>query len=355
MTLVLLFNPPPTPSVIRPVVSSSNTDSHPTTLELYVEETDWLGTFDQIEVWRSRGTAGGPYTELTSQDWSTARLPEGADDPPSVPVTGPFANVSGQQLDLLFRDQDQLSVVFSGVNPLTYGDVATQITNAGRRLVRAYVTDAGELVLETYAYGTYASVTVLGGDAAATLGLPTAQPTNQAFGRDPRIPLIHGVEKYDYVDGFGSDSYWYKFRFRNRLLGTVGEFTPPFQVGASTNIEATNIVVGYLDLTDLEGKPLINREVLVSRSGPPVLVDGVLVADRDESRFTDTDGHASFNLIRGQAITLAISGTNVVISVLPPTDTTVNRFNLFDTQYIQQDDYFKARVPNLPFVARRSL
>jgi hypothetical protein len=330
-------------------------DQHPVTLELYVEESDWLGTFDQVEIWRSRATSGGPYVELTNREWTTARLPVGADDAPTLPVSGRHVNIVGQQLDVLFRDQDQLSFIFTGTDPLTLGDIAAQITAGGRRLIGAYVTALGVLVLETYAWGTYASIRVTGGDAAVTLGFSTDPTTNQAFGRDPRLPLVHGQEKYQYVDGFGSDTYWYKIRFRNRLLGTTGEFTPPFQTGAGTSISATNIVVGYLNLTDLEGKPVANREVLVSRQSPPSIIEGALVVERDERQLTDKDGHASFSLVRGQPISLAIVGTNVVVSILPPTDLSINRFNLFDTVYIQQDDYFKSRVPNIPFAARRSL
>lgn len=334
------------------VIESATVDRHPVTLELYVEEDDWVGTFDQLEVWRSRATAGGPYEELTGADWGTARLPYGADDAPTTPLAGPLVNVVGQTLELLFRDKDAFSILITGTNPLTLGAVAAQITAAGRRLVRAYVTQRDGLVLETYAYGTYASIRVTGGDAPAALGLAT---NVQAFGNDARLPLAHGQEKYTYVDGFGSDTYWYKIRFRNRLLGTTGEFTPPFQTGAGTLISATSIVVGYLDLTDLEGKPIANREVLVSRGAAATVIEGALVGDRDEVRRTDLDGHVSFSLIRDQPITLAIMGTNVVVSVLPPSDPSVNRFNLLDTTYIQQDDYFKARVANLPFAARRSL
>lgn len=327
---------------------------HPVTLEILAREEDWLGTFDQVEVWRSRGTADGPYAELTAQDWLQARIPMDASDQGATPVDPPVY-VTGKQLDVISRERDVVSVVFSGADPLQLSTVAAQITAAGRRLVQAYVDPNGNLVLESVGYGATSTIRALPGDGATVLGLPTTLPDSQGFGRDARLALTQGREVYSFVDSFGDVSFWYRFRLRNRTTGVVSEFTAPFQVGAGTAVETSNVILGELDLMDLEGSPLVGRDVRIARDYPPQLVSGVVVAAREELKYTDQFGHVEFILLRGQPITLAIAGTDMVVKVTPPTDQSVAKFNLLDTTYITQDDYFTTRVANLPFAARRSL
>lgn len=332
-----------------------NTIQHSISIGFSAPEAEWAGLFDKIEVWRSRDASGGPYEELTASDWTTARQPPGADDPPPAPVFGLLSNVSGKQLDLLYRERDEISIIFTGADPLSYQNIADQITAGGRRLVRGYVTTDNVLVIETYAVGTTSVFRVLSSDAASILGLPSDTTGAQVFGRNPRISLIHGKEEYQFIDGYGADTYWYKIRFRNSTQGTTSEFTAPFQVGAGTLVSTSNTITGYVDIADLQGRAIANREVIVGDGPTPHLVDGVVTIGIKQSAFTDADGRAEFTLIRGKQVTIAIVGTGVAKDILPPVDQNIGTFNMLDPTYSVQNDYFKVRAPNIPFASRRSI
>jgi hypothetical protein len=324
-------------------------------LQVLVKEEDWVGLFDQVEVWRSRDTINGPYEELTAEKWLRARIPKDAADAPSTPVAGPFAVASGKTLQLKVNETDDLVITVAGVDPMTFGQIAGQITAQGQLKVRSYVTTAGELVVETTEPGTGAVLRVVGGDVAALVGLPMTEPEGLAYGRDARIALKRGTEEYLFTDVRGSTAYFYKTRFRNRLTMAVSEFSHPFSVGQALGISSANIVCGYIDLVDMNGKPLAYRMVSVHNRFQGELVENKFIAGRDETKLTDTCGHASFTLVRGCTATVAISGTDIARDILVPTDPTVKTFNLLDPDVGTGEDIFKVQVPQIVYAERRSL
>lgn len=324
-------------------------------LQVLVKEEDWVGLFDQVEVWRSRDTVSGPYEELTAEKWMRARIPKTAGDAPSTPVAGAFVVASGKTLQLKVNETDDLVVTITGVDPLTYGQVATQVTAQGQLRVRAYVASDGTFVVETTEPGTGAILRVVGGDVAALVGLPMTEPEGLAYGRDARLALKRGVEEYLFTDVRGSTAYFYKTRFRNRITQAVSEFSHPFSVGQALGISSENIVCGYVDLVDVSGRPLAYRMVSVHNRFQGELVENKFIAGRDETKLTDTCGHASFTLVRGCTATVAISGTDVARDILVPTDPTVKTFNLLDPDVGTGEDVFKVQVPDIIYAERRSL
>lgn len=324
-------------------------------LQILVKREDYEGLFDQIEVWRSRSSINGPYEELTAETWKSARIPKLAGDMVSSPPAGASVVIVGLTLELRVDEDQDIVITFTGTDPLTYADAASQITAQGLTKVRSYVDEDGLLVVETTYPGTGAVLRIVGGDAAPLLGLPTDEPGSLAYGRDPRIAIKPDVEQYLFTDIRGSDAYYYKTRFRNKLSDGVSEFSQPFSLGQALGVSSANIACGQLDLVGLDGRPMANVEVSVHNLYRYDLVENKLVSAQQQNRATDVNGHVEFTLVRGTKVTVAISGTDIVRDITVPTDQDVKIFNLLDPEVAAEDDVFKVQVPNYVYASRRSL
>lgn len=320
------------------------------TLQILVDEDDSEG-FDQIEVWRSTDSQSGPYTELTSDRWRSARLPTGASDPPDPAVTGPSVIVVGQELELLVDGRTELTIVFAGTDPLTYAACAAQIEAEGGGLVRSYVDEDAQMVVETVGVGIQSLLAITGGDSVAVLGFVLSQTE----GKDARISMLSGQESYTFIDPRGSSENYYKTRYRNRALGTTSEFSLPFTTGQALGLSQEQIVCGYLELVRGDGRPLTNRRVQVYNPVRGELVEDKLVTGASLSAVTDVNGYVEFSLVRGTTYTVAISGTDIVREIVAPEDTATLRFPLLGSDVGTQDDVFKVQVPDIIYAERRSL
>lgn len=301
--------------------------------------------FNVLEVWRSQELPGGPFEALTAAGAQPARLPSGAPNPPASPQVGRWVNASGRSL-LLLIGTAQRTVTASGNDPLTYGQIATQVTAQTLGEVRAYAVDA-LLVLETNTVGGSARLEVLDGELAGLVGLELAQP---AYGREPFLPLVDGQLDYTFVDHQGDPAFWYKWRLRNTLLDEVSAFSAPFQ---PSRPRITDTAIGFVDLTDMDGSALEAREVRLYSRFNGQLSNGRVVAGYSTDDLTDENGHVEFELIRGLPITVAVAGTTLVRDLVVPTDAAISRFNLLSPEY-GVNDVFKVQVPNIPYATRRS-
>lgn len=320
-------------------------------LDIFVKEPVFFSTYDRIEVWRSVAGQGGPYSELTAMALSPARLPEGADDAPAVPVVGPSAVLDGLELELLVNEYVEVTVTFSGADPITYGDAATQVTAQGQSLVEAYVTAAGVFVVQTTGAGTGSSLRVLSSDGAAQLGLPVDE---LVFGRSAWLNLVDGTDRYLFEDLLGSGTYFYKTRFRNASTGAVSEFSLPHSIGTRAGTEPDNLICGKADLIQADGTPLINQQVQLRAEFTGILVDGAVMAGTTVEKMTDEDGHVEFVLVRGQKFGVSVPGTSLFRTITVPTDPTKEVFNLFDPD-IADEDIFRVQVPEIVVAERRTL
>jgi len=339
---------------VSPPGPLSSTAFEVVTLNITALDGDFVGRFDTIEVWRSRGTESGPYEELTGDVWRGARLPRVGLDPPASPETGPDVNVVGLTLEFLLNEKTPVSITFTGSDPLTLAQAAVQIAAQSLGLLRSWVDENVKLVVETAEPGTGATLRVIASDAASFLGLPTTAPDDFAFGTEARIPLLVGVNRYTFNDKAGASTFFYKTRFRNRFTNTASAFSQTYSASLAVGIDSTSVVLGYLDLIALDGTPVIGIEVSLRSPFVGQLISGKLVAGQDLMRKTDVNGHVEFTLVRGQTYTLAIAGTNLAKEIVTPTDQTVTSFLLVDAKFATQDDYFRARVPQIPTMERRS-
>lgn len=324
-------------------------------LHMFVEDSDWLGVFDQIEVQRSRGLSTGPYEPLTADGWLPARVPATGGSAPAVPFLGATVDVVGRDLRLLIDETDELSIVFvdTGSGVLTLSEAAAQVALQSSGRLRSWVDSAGVLVVETVRPGTGAALRVLGGDAASSLGLPTLEPEALAFGRDAHLSLLRGKQSYSFVDLRGESSFFYRTRFRNRAMNTVSAFTQPSYASSPLGVSGGNIVCGRVNLVGLDGRPLQNVLVRIFNRYARQEVEGKFLAGAAVDGVTDASGTLELNLVRGAEVSVSIEGTDVVRDIRVPEDPAISVFNLLDAM-VGPDDYWKVRGRDVQYAPRRS-
>jgi hypothetical protein len=334
-------------------VNTSSVSNERFQLDFFIPGSSWIGTFDRLEVWRSRWTEQGPYEQLHDTGAMPATLPIGAGPPPSSPQAGPSVALVGTQLLFLVNERTPVTITFTGTDPLTFGQAATQIIAQSQNLLNAYVLGS-LLVVQTVQVGLAASLRVTGGDAAPILGLPTHGSGSIAFGRDARIVLVSGQEEYGFVDPYGSPRYFYKARFFSSINFTVSQFSRPFQGLPAVGLSSASLCRCYVDLVSLKGDPAANQELLLYNQFNGTQVESKGVVGGSLKILTDVNGHAEALLPRGTLITVSIGGTPLVRDVLVPTDTTIESLNLLAASS-GQNDVFDVQVPNIPYATRRTL
>lgn len=322
-------------------------------LNVVVQDDEWVGRFDHLQVFRSTQGPDGPFEELTGPDWVRPRLPKDGGDLPASPVTGPFVMLVGKEL-VLETDTIQTVITFTGSDPLTFAGAATQITQQSLGRVLAYVDAKGKMVIEANYPGLMSQLTILPSEAAILLGLPTVEPENLAQGRDPRPSLIQGQTLYLITDPFGSRAYHYRSRFIHNTTEASSDFSMSFSGATDVGVGMSNTIVGYVSLADINGKSLSNIEVHIYNEFNGSQVGGKLVAGASAVTSTDENGRAEFTLVRGQALTVSVQGTSLTRTITVPTDPTLQTFDLFDPN-IGEVDVFKAAVPNIITAERRTL
>lgn len=343
--------------IITPLGTTETETSEVVQLELVVNDEDFVGLFDRLEVWRSITDAAGPYEELTtSPAFKPARIPKAASDPPVPAVTGASVFIVGELLTFKVNESIDVPIVFTGSDPLDFSTIAGQIISQGLGLVSSYVDSTGLLVVQTITTGVGTSLRIVDqGNAAAILSLPTTEPDSLAFGKNARISLLTGQQTYSFVDPFSSSTYFYKTRFSNSATGAVSEFSIPFSVGQAIGITQDNIACGTVELVSIDGKPLQDLEVRIFAQFNGSIVDAKTVAGGDLVKSTDENGKVEFSLVRGQKLTVAIMGTDLTREIIVPTDTSIKTFNLLDPSIVTGDDVFKVQIPDIVFAERRSL
>jgi hypothetical protein len=326
-------------------------------LDLFLDPALWSGSYDRLELWRSRDTEQGPYDALTDNTWMPAVQPPNAPAAPLSPVTGPSVVLSGKTLELLLNEgtpgETDVLVTFTGVDPLTFADAAAQIQAQSAGVLVAYVAGA-QLVVSTVAVGVKVTLRVVGGDAAPLLGLPTQEPQSVAFGRDGRLVLQPTQQTYGFVDPNGAPAYWYRWRFYNSTSGLLSDYSLPFRGRVVQGVGPANQVRCYVDLVDVTGAPLYGQEVYIYNAFNGTQVAGFTVAGGGLKLLTDRTGHAEVLLVRGAAVSVAIGGTNLSRDITVPTDPTVTALNML-TGPAGPNDAFTVQQPNIDFAVRRTL
>lgn len=314
-----------------------------------VKDEDWIGRFDRLGVYRSTTGPSGPFEEITADNWLPPRVPASALDAPSSPVTGALVNIVGTELKLVIFGEP-FTVVFTGSDPLTFSQAAGQIVAQGGGLLKSYVDTNGQLVIEALFPGISSTLTVLASDGATLLSLPLTT----SYGRDPRPVLTPGQILYSLRDGSGQRDYHYRTRFHSSTTGGQSEPSASSSPKNAVGVSVSNVIVGYLDLVQQDGRALEGAEVHLFNEAVGPLVDGRLVTGQSRVKYTDEAGHIEFQVVRGQKLTLSVQGTTHVRTFTVPTDPTISRFSFFDPS-IADEDVFRVSVPEIISAERRTL
>lgn len=303
-----------------------------------------MAGYDQLEVWRSTAGEGGPYSELTGSTWSGATLV-------GTPVPGTLV---GKNLELLVGEQ-VLVVTFTGTDPLSLTQVAAQIDYAAAGLLSSGILDGGRsLSMTTVDVGCKARLEVTGGDAAPILGFSVAPPSNRAYGTDVRPRFVAGKSAYHFTDVWAKVGYYYKTRKRNSMTMELSEFSMPIDGQVTRAVLPSELVAGWVRLIDFQGRPVANRSILISTKNTVHALGyrDFLVDFSDQVLTTDADGYCSVLMLRGVPVVVGVAGTSLVRDVTPPTDPSVDSFNLFDPA-VGSDDAFSVKVPNINIAERQ--
>lgn len=220
------------------------------TLPALLLDEDWLGKYNRVQVYRSRVSESGPFSNLYGPSLRPAVLTS----------TGvrPTSSVVGKTLELLV-DNATVPIVFpEGVTG--YTSVAGAINNASR-LLHAEVDTEGRLVLSTVSMGKESVLAVAGGDAASLLCLPLVEPASVAFGEDPWPLLVEGSRYVYFEDVNGSAEYFYQFRYYNSTLGLLS--SPRRLYPDTSPLDLSQLVTGSVRVLTGSGVPVKNCEILI--------------------------------------------------------------------------------------------
>lgn len=313
-------------------------------LDVRVAETDWSPLYNRLEVWRSLLGENGPYEELSASSWKCPEI---------SCVPGAQMNLVGKELSLLVNETQAVVISFTGSDPLSRADVVAQLLAQGHGLLLAYESD-GVVFISTVQAGGLASLRVVGGDAAAILGLPLTEPDSLKYGQDPRLPLMSGVSVYSFTDYWSDSTYFYRTRFSNSLTGAKSAFSEPIAATQRLGIDPSKVAIGYVRLLLPDGRPAATQEVLLYNTFAATRVEGMVVVGGPKQVLTDANGYAEFSLLRGFSFDIGVHGTSFIRRVTVPTDTTVLWFDVFDPAY-GEDDAFTVQRTELPYADRKTL
>jgi len=331
----------------------SPTDPAVIDLGIEIDPADLVGSdYNRIEVLRSKLGEGGPFTLLTAADTPKgALLPLGAS---SFTGAGPTYNVAGLDIQLLLNDATPLSYTFTGSDPLSSVEVVSQLNTTFSGVLTAYVDENGKLCLITVATGGTVKLQAVGGEATTLLGLSTTSPDNTAYGTAARITLVSGQVRYSFRDYYGLDTYHYVTRFYSTVSLTHGAMSTPFSPSDYLTIASANLTRGFVKLVDGVGRPARGAKVSVYHPFNSTRVGGYAVIGGAHEIVTDKNGYASIMLVRGVAIDVSVSGTDLMRRVVVPTDTAITAFDLLNPDYGNDDGFAVQRI-DVPYAERRGI
>jgi len=299
-----------------------------------------LLSFDVIRVERSITGELGPYSELTAAVASSATL---------LGTGAAGFNVSGLTLEVKVNNNPNVIVTFTGTNPRTAAQVVDQINTALGGTIAS--DDVNRIRLTSLSTGTASKLEIIGGTALAALGFTVGQ---RDIGEEPYIVLIPGQENYQFVDNDGEDGYFYRSWFFNTVNSQESPRSAPFEGVPGTQISSGNLSLATVDLVDLSGRALPNRQITIYPVSVPLTVEGFGVdLGRDGiTMTTDNSGHAEVTLVRGARVKVVFDGTSFIRTIDVPDQSTFDLLTVLNTT---DDQFDKAVILNLPAAPRRTL
>lgn len=312
-------------------------------LKIFVAElTNVMSLYDVIAVQRS--TTAPPTTTEEDLTEDTAQ--------PAVLVgtlEGPYT-LNGKTFTLKVNGT-QVTVTFTSPDPVAIPDVVDEFNDAFTLAgLAATASDdgTGKLKLVTNDDGTQFNLEIISGSALADLGFTAGDKDN---GEAAHITLVPGTVEYEFDDGSGLASYYYRTRFYNSSSGIFSGWSDWIQGQTGAAVNAAELIVGKVLLAGLDGVALANRKVVIVNVFDQVKKDGYGIFGSSVILETDGTGYAETTLVKGSLVDVIFSGTSIVRRILVPS--TGTEFDLLDDSLVV-DDQFEIKRPDLPYAPRRS-
>jgi len=301
--------------------------------------TSVMSSFDVIRIKRSITGIDGVYGLITADTPQPAHL--------QPPTPGPWAVVS-KTLKLKVDSNPEVSIIFTGTNPLSAAAVAPQINDAVGAAVASEV--AGVLHLTSTLTGTKSKLEITGGAAAVDFGWVLGA---RDIGEDAHIQLIPGQGIYSFQDDDGEPGYYYVAQFYNTTNHLESQDSLPFQGAASTMLSADKLSKALIKLVDGAGIAVPDQEITFYTIHEPFTVEGFQVAlsRRPITVKTNNAGQAEVVLVRGLKVKVVFEGTSVIREIQVP-DTA--EFDLL-AELGAAPDPFRVVEVNFPAAPRRTI
>jgi hypothetical protein len=312
-------------------------------LKIYVAElVNVMSLFDVIQVQRSTTAPPSPTpVDLTADSAAPAVLIGTLEGPYEINGTTFVLKVNGAEI----------TVTFTSPNPVALPDVIdefnTAFTNASLAATASDDGD-GKLKLETDDNGTQYTLEIISGSALSDLGFTAGDKDN---GEAQNILLVSGTTEYEFDDGSGLASYYYRTRFYNTSDDTFSGWSDWILGETAAAVDSAELIVGKVRLAGLDGTALASKKITIVNVFEPKVVDGYGIFGKSIDLETDGVGMAETTLVKGSLIDVIFSGTSIIRRIRVPD--TGTEFDLLDDSLVI-DDAFEIMRPDLPYAPRRS-
>lgn len=298
-----------------------------------------LASFNVIKILRSTTGVGGTYTSLTDLTPQPARL--------QPPNPSPY-NVVSKTLTVIRDSHAQVSIIFTGIDPLSAAQLVPQFNAALGAVVAAEVL--GQLHLTSTIVGTASKLKIVGGMAAPVFGWADG---TKDIGEEAHIQLMAGQSLYSFTDNDGEATYYYRAQFLNTTTGLTSAESSPFRGDAGTLVDASNLSIAKVDLIDGSGVALPNQEITFYGVNEVFSIQGFQIAltRKPITITTDNGGHAEVPLVKGTKWKVVFEGTSFIREFVVPTTSTFDLLALLATA----PDPFKIVEVQFPAAPRRTI
>lgn len=312
-------------------------------IKIYVAElANVMSLYDAIEVQRSTTapptTTEVDLTELTAQPAALTGTEEG----PFIVNGKTFTfKVNGTSVTVTFTSPDPVAI------PDVVNEIADALTLAG---LDATPSDdgTGQLKLETDNDGTEYTLEIVSGTALTELGFTVGDKDN---GEAEHVALQAGVEEYEFDDGSGLSSYYYRTRYLHTVNGIYSDWSDWVQGDTGAVIDASNLIVGTVLLAGLDGVALAERKITIVNVFDEVKADDYGIFGESITIETDGAGYAETTLVKGSLVDVIFVGTSIVRRIRVPD--TGSTFDLLDDSLVVGGQ-LEIKQPDLPYAPRRS-
>lgn len=265
-----------------------------------------LASFDVIKILRSTTGVGGVYGPITAISPVAATL--------TAPTAGNYTVVS-QTLQFIIDQGAQINHIFTGVDPLTAAQVASQLNTAAGETIA--FDDSGTLRFTSNNTGLASRIEIVGGAGADAFGWVAG---DRDVGEAAHIQLVADQSIYGFTDDDGLSSYFYKAVFFNTLNGLSSAESPPFQGDAGTVVDASTLSTAKVDLINFSGRALAQQQITFYGVDEAFQVGDfqLSLTRRPETIVTDNTGHAEIPLIKGSTVKVVFVGTTLIRELVVP-------------------------------------